>query len=265
MMRSSDTVEDVEVIPQEIGPPLPQVGDVDNRPALVSPYPGLIELALTKKAAVEILDKLFDLQIKWEKNEAEKAFNVAMANFKAEPLDIIKDAHVEYINHDHASLGTALKQISLAMAKHGLNVTWRTSNENELVSVTCRITHSKGHYISSTLSSPPDTSGGKKGLPATGSAITFLCRYTVLPLAGLAATPKDDDGAAWEAAQGERISLDQRTEIQDKLKALKNEKQFLAHYKIESLDDLPASQYQGAIVNLQAKEFYANTKKDTKK
>jgi hypothetical protein len=52
----------------------------------------------------------------------------------------------------------------------------------------------KGHHEETTLSSSPDDSGGKNSIQAIGSAVTYLQRYTLLALTGLATREQDNDG-----------------------------------------------------------------------
>jgi len=41
-------------------------------------------------ASIEKMEQLFSLQLKWEENEAKKAYFHAVALFKAEAVDIVK-------------------------------------------------------------------------------------------------------------------------------------------------------------------------------
>ena len=51
----------------------------------------LIKAAIAGNADLEKLERLLDIQIKWEANEAKKAYVAAMARFKADPPKIEKD------------------------------------------------------------------------------------------------------------------------------------------------------------------------------
>ena len=61
-----------------------------------------------------------------------------------------------------------------------------------------------GHSESTTLQSPPDASGGKNSIQAIGSAVTYLSRYTLLAITGLATGENEDDGQGYEP---EKIGL----------------------------------------------------------
>ena len=158
---------------------------------------------LKKDSNVDIdkLAKLLDIQERWEANEAKKAYVEAMAAFKADPPKIVKDKHVKYnqTEYHHASLENVTATIGEALSNHGLNASWVTEQGEKTVTVTCRITHILGHSEQTSLSSGPDSSGSKNPIQALGSAVTYLQRYTLLSLVGLATEGQDDDGKATTA------------------------------------------------------------------
>lgn len=159
---------------------------------------GLIGIAIEKGLDVESLKALMDLQERFEKREAKKAFTVAMAKFKADPPKIIKDQHVSYgdTSYDHASLSNITQTINSGLARVGLSATWRTNQTDRSIEVTCVITHEMGHSEQTTMKSRPDTSGRKNHIQAIGSAVTYLQRYTLLAMTGLSTFENEDDGKA---------------------------------------------------------------------
>lgn len=148
---------------------------------------------------LEHLEKMMELQERHEANQAKKAFHAAMSEFKKNPPEILKSKKVSYTTdkgtteYNHSDLGEITTVVGAALAEHGLNTTWKTEQETG-IRVTCTITHELGHSQSTSLFSPPDTSGGKNTIQAIGSTITYLQRYTLLALIGLAAIDQDDDG-----------------------------------------------------------------------
>ena len=144
------------------------------------------------------LKELLDVQERWEANEAKKAYVQAMSAFKASPLEILKDKKVNYkdVKYSHSSLHNVTTCINKALSEHGLTASWVTSQANGSVKVTCKITHVMGHSEITCLSAPPDTTGSKNAIQAIGSTVTYLQRYTLLALTGLATYDQDDDGAA---------------------------------------------------------------------
>lgn len=159
--------------------------------------------AMEKGGNIEQIEKLMDLQMRWEADQARKAYVVDMAEFKKNPPQIAKDKKVGYENNDgsftgykHASLGNVTGAIVEGLAKHGFSHRWDTEQQQGgLIVVTCVLTHRLGHSERTALSSSPDQSGKKNNIQAVGSTITYLQRYTLLAATGLATHDQDDDGA----------------------------------------------------------------------
>jgi hypothetical protein len=216
-----------------------------------------IQLALNKGANLKEIAELMTLQERWEKNEALKAYNQAMSDFKANPPEINKDKTVGYdsktggkVGYKHASLYNVTEKINSALSKHGLSASW-TTKQNGAIAVTCKITHVKGHSEETTLSAQADTTGAKNSIQAIGSTVTYLSRYTLLALTGLA-TFDDDDG---QTAGVEYIDDKQKSQLVDML-TVKNVKIdfFCSKFNIETLEKLPKEKYQQAVAALTAKK-----------
>lgn len=204
-----------------------QVSDVvditpKNQPAaLVVMSPGqLVSQLMQQGGSVDLsaMERLMGLQERWDANEAKKAYHQAMASFKQNPPTIYKDRHVDFTTqkgrtaYDHASIGNVVKQIVAALAEHDLSHSWTTEQrEGGQVAVTCTITHKLGHSESVTLQAGRDESGGKNSIQALGSAITYLQRYTLLAITGLAVEDgSDDDG---QGADGSAMDAATRLEL----------------------------------------------------
>jgi len=168
------------------------------------PHPLLIlSKAIDAGADVEKIQKLMDLAERWEKNEAKKAFDAALAAFKENPPDIIKNKAVDYptkaggtVKYRHATLDNVTTRIGKALAKHGLSATWSTEQVNGLIRVTCKLRHRLGHEEPTTLEGPPDDSGFKSPVQQIASTVSFLERYTLLAACGMA-TRDDTDGISF--------------------------------------------------------------------
>lgn len=202
-------------------------------------------------ADLDKLEKLLNLQIAWEANEARKAYHIAMTAFKSNPPKIDKDKTVAYGNtkYNHASLANVTEKISTELSKHGLSACWSTK-QNGAVSVTCRITHIKGHSEETTISAPADKSGSKNDIQSIGSTITYLERYTLLALTGLATYDMDNDAGK----PVEHIDEKQLGQILDSINELGAPlNQFLAYMKIERVEDMLKSDFPKAMAAIEAK------------
>jgi len=217
----------------------------------------MIRMAVAGGADLEKLKGLLDLQERWEAGEARKAYHIAMAEFKANPPQIGKDKKVGYntskgdVEYSHASLANVTDKISAELSKHGLSASWSTK-QNGSVSVTCKITHIKGHSEETTLSAPADGSGSKNAIQAIGSTITYLERYTLLALTGLATRDMDDDGKA--SASVELVSQKEVNTMTDYITTLKLDMaKFLEYMKIGKIQDMPKKDFKKAMAAIQLK------------
>jgi hypothetical protein len=188
---------------------LPDVGTgYDDQQAIQPVTPmSLIERAVANGAPIETLERLLDLRLKWEANEARKAYFEAMAAFKAEVPQIVKDRTASFtgrgggaVSYDYASLDNICEKLIPVLSKHGLSHNWRTSQlENGKIRVTCVISHSLGHsQDGSTLEAAPDDSGTKNPIQAIGSTTSYLCKYTFCSTSGVAIKGQDTDANATE-------------------------------------------------------------------
>ena len=172
----------------------------------------LMMAALDKGADLDKLEKLMLLQERYEKNEARKSYHEAMGQFKANPPEIGKDKTVSFkagggqTSYSHASLANVTGKINRALSKHGLSAGWTTVQSEKGITVTCTVTHKFGHSESTSLTAAPDTSGSKNAIQAIGSTVSYLERYTILALTGLATHDMDDDGKTTNGDTGPSLS-----------------------------------------------------------
>ena len=131
-----------------------------------NPYLPMIARVIDRGGDVANVERLLDLQIKWEANEARKHFVAAMAAFKAEPIRVLKTKSVGYetkegdfVSYKHATTADVVDAVVPAMGKHGLSHRWDVKQEGSQITVTCTITHALGHSESVSMTAAPDSSG----------------------------------------------------------------------------------------------------------
>lgn len=219
---------------------------------------GMIQLAIEKGADPDFLEKLMALKERHDANEAKKAYVKAMNSFRNECPAIIKTKIVDYstskgqTHYTHADLCDTLEQIKPILIKNGLHHSWRTDS-NGTVKVTCVVTHEQGHSESTTLTGPSDNSGGKNAIQAIGSSVTYLERYTLFALLGLASKDDDDGNGAGDPV-GE-ITQEQGQELLGMIRDTGADlDRFLAHFGISMVERLPANRYAEAKKLLEAKQ-----------
>ncbi|MBN2591607.1 MAG: ERF family protein [Sedimentisphaerales bacterium] len=146
------------------------------------------------------LEKILIIQERYDALQAKKAYMEAMAEFKKNPPKIFKDKEVSFgtTKYNHASLGNVVEVLTEELSKYGFSASWIPKQDDNRITITCRLTHVQGHYEEATLSGPPDKSGGKNDIQAICSSSSYLERYTFLAVIGTATYDQDDDGNSAE-------------------------------------------------------------------
>lgn len=220
----------------------------------------IMQIAIQKNYAPEFIEKMMDLQERHEANQAKKQYITAISNFKKIPLEILKDKKVSFqtsggktTEYDHASLANVVNTISTELGKNGLSASWKTEQGDKGIKVTCILTHSGGHSEEVSLTAAPDTSGVKNQIQAVASTVSYLERYTLLAITGLATKDMDNDGKG-AGTMLEYITIDMQTEINDLIKSTKADKaKVLKYLKAESVETVLLSDYGRALVAFKAK------------
>jgi hypothetical protein len=156
--------------------------------------------AMDRGASLAQVEKMMELQERWEANEARKAYNAAFSAFKAEAIRITKNKEVTagpLAGKSYAELHSVVDAITPALSRHGLATSWKlTKDERDWLEVTCTLRHSAGHSESVSMGGPPDSGGAKNAIQARASSISYLERYTLKAVCGIAEGGEDDDGRA---------------------------------------------------------------------
>ena len=216
----------------------------------------LIVQAQGKGASIEQMQQLFELNLRYEENEAKKAYHVAVAAFKSEGIVIIKDKSVSFnqTSYNHASIGNAVAQIIPSLSRHGLSHSWDINQDGGQITVTCRLAHELGHFTEVSMSAGKDDSGKKNQIQQVASTITYLQRYTLFAITGLAAMDQDDDGGGSEEDDVEYISESQVCDLEALVEQAKVPmKGFLVWLKVADLAEIPVERFSAAVDKLNTK------------
>lgn len=200
-----------------------------------NPYMAMAQQALSL-GKVEQLDKLLDMQFKWDNEQARKAYLAAFAAFKESPLLVTKDKKNLQYNSTYTSIGNMVNTVSEAMAPHGLSADWEVDQSDpKNITVTCILSHERGHSKRVSMSGPPDTSGAKNDLQKIKSTVTYLKIATFEAVTGTASQEGnlDDDGNA--AGKGilpeEQAWLDVAASLDDASTYKTKKAELVTHYK----------------------------------
>ncbi len=213
----------------------------------------LLQMAVSQGADVDKLGKLMELQDRWEKREAEKAFIAALAAFKSDPPKILKNKLVDFprtggrTTYRHATLDNVCGILDHALAAHGLSYRWKPEHlDSGIIRVTCILTHELGHSTSASLQSVADSSGGKNAIQGVGSTVTYLERYTLLAVCGIAVQNTDDDGRSAETDKP--ITEQECKELCDALNSVRaNFDRFCETFRIADISELKQTELPRAM------------------
>jgi hypothetical protein len=216
--------------------------------ALVTMTPmDMLARAVQSGADLDMIEKLMNLQERWEASNARKAFEESLAKAKGEIPVIIRNAS-GHNSKKYADFAAIAKVIDPILARHGLSYRFRTL-QTEKISVTC-VLFGHGHSEETTLSGPADASGSKNAIQAIGSTLTYLQRYSLVQALGLAAA-EDDDGKA--GAGYPTITQEQADELRELIEAHgKDRPKFLKWAKVEKIEDIRSDLYDSCVAAIKA-------------
>jgi hypothetical protein len=231
--------------------------DEPNLPAVPKTPLEMVARAVAQGADPTTLERLLAMQERWERNEARKSFNQAIAKARGEIGPIFKSSEVRMgqgrPSYRYETLDDIERQVVPALSKYGLSYRWGTKVPDarpDMIIVTCRVEHRDGHYEENSLAGPADTSGAKNPIQAIGSATTYLCRYTLKAALGLSATV-DEDGAGGE----EKVTEEELTQLRERIKEVgQTESRVCDYYGVVDLESMPRSKFERVLKALKPQQ-----------
>lgn len=163
---------------------------VDTNPS------ALLQLAVQQNLDIEKLEKLMQLQERWQANISRKDFLNSISKFQSECPAIEKTKKVAFGNtkYSYAPLGEIAATIKKAMADNGLSHRWEIGEDADNIVVTCIISHINGHSEKTTMRGAKDGSGNKNAIQSSGSTVSYLQRYSLIGALGISTADEDVDG-----------------------------------------------------------------------
>lgn len=215
------------------------------------PMHPMAEAILARNPTPETLRELMTLQREWEKDLAKRAFTEALVALKRDlPSSITRDKKADMgagrPKYTFASLANVTNEITPHLTNHGFAVSTPATTSPDpktgvmVVTVTATLTHHAGHSEQTTLSGPVDNSGAKSQIQGIGASITYLQRYSVLSLLGLATDDMQEPEAGAAKVKGE-----DQVDTQRNLKALSflMSKHKMTKAEIERVAGRPVSEW----------------------
>lgn len=203
----------------------------------------MISQALERGASLEIVEKMMGLQERWEANQARKVFNEAIALAKAEIKPIVRDKE-GHNKKKYVSFDAIARMVDPILSKHNLIYRFRSDQIDGRISVTCILSHGI-HHEETTLCGPADATGNKNAIQAIGSTLTYLQRYSLVQMLGLAAADDDD---AKHATNEDLLSAEQVLEMKQLIVDKGTElSKFLRWAKVEKIEDIGADYFESCM------------------
>ena len=112
----------------------------------------------------------------------------ALSKAQGEITNAAKNAKNPHFKSDYADLAAVLNTVKPALSKHGIALVQGTAFDGSMVTVTTVLAHSSGGSVSSEASCVPAKMDGQ----GIGSATTYLRRYSLAAMCGIA--QQDLDG-----------------------------------------------------------------------
>lgn len=156
----------------------------------------LLAMAVSKDLDISKIEKLLELQERYNATQARKSFLAAISKFQSMVPALEKNKQIAFGNtkYKFAPLGEIEKQIKDIMFECGLSKRWELEYPEGKILCTCIVSHQDGHSEKTAMSGTKDTSGNKNEMQQNASAITYLQRYTLICALGLTTADEDTDG-----------------------------------------------------------------------
>lgn len=217
-------------------------------------------LRAAKEAGIEPKDMqgFLDVQINWEKREAEKEFNAAMARVHAKIQTVSKSAVNPQTKSRYAELDQIISKCKPIYTGEGFSVSFyegENAPQNH-IRICADILHELGHKITRHYDVPLDGVGIKGNANMTAihgkaSSTSYGRRYLMCMIFNIP-TGDDNDGNNQNVPL---ITEEQAFKLEEWIEAVSADREkFLAYMKVESLEMIPASKYTIALNALKSKE-----------
>lgn len=144
---------------------------------------------------IEKMERLMAMHERMQANQAQVAFNTAMAAMQCE-LPSIAERGKGHGSVRYATLEDINDIVKPIMQRHGFAVSFKVEHHQGGINVTGVLMHAAGHREETTMLLPSDTSGNKNAVQAVGSSVSYGKRYVMSALLNLTTRGEDDDGYA---------------------------------------------------------------------
>jgi hypothetical protein len=219
---------------------------------------------VAKGADFAAVREMIEFGKKLEADEAEKAFNVAMAACQADMKVVASNQTNTQTRSRYADYAQLDKAVRPIYTRHGFALSFDEGDTDkpDHIRVLCYVTHQGGHSRTYRKDMPADGKGAKGGdvmtkTHAAGAADTYGMRYLLKKIFNIAVGEVDRDGntvatvLSDEQVEEIKALIDQAVEARPGTSYADWTASFLEFMKAESLNTIPAKDFQKAKTNIQ--------------
>jgi len=157
----------------------------------------LLQQAIEHNVDVDRVEKLMDLQERWERNEAGKRYAEALAAFQAECQPIHKRREASFngrLAYTFASLDDIMVVIQPLLTKHGLAIGFSAGvNDAGALVAQCRV-RCGTHVEVTDITLPVPAEMKVNATQKMGAALSYAKRYALCAALNITVTDEDNDG-----------------------------------------------------------------------
>lgn len=225
--------------------------DTELSPPALTPSE-MISFALKQGMNMADLKQLFDMQERWETQQAAKAFSAALCGFQAEMPTIFKRRTAEVktstggsYTYKFESFDDVMREASPVLAKYGIVVTFNTEQLDNPPRLKILVRIRVGSFFEDKSFSCPVPTDVKISEPQKfGQALSYAKRYALKAALNIVSTDQEDNDA-----QGlfEFITKEQAAQLKGLIEeAGADLERFLAWADCESVEQMPAKTFAKA-------------------
>jgi hypothetical protein len=222
----------------------------------------ILAAAVQSGQSAETLTQLVALSERMAATEAERAFTLAMAAFRAAcppvqrrtenaQFKVTRDGR--QVNRMYASLDDIAATIRRPLGEHGFSYRWSDAIvEPGKLTLSCVVSHAGGHSKSSSITLPTESKAGCSEAQKVGAILTYAQRYSLINALGLTSCDEDNDGN--DEAPAERISDADLLRLEALLGDVGADVgRFKTYMGVERLADIPAAKVGQAFAAAESK------------
>lgn len=219
----------------------------------------ILQTAVSNGVDAGQLEKLMDMQERWERNQAEKQFNEAMHACQQEMPRVLKTSENQQTGSMYANLERVQESARPVYTKHGFSLCYGEADcpVPSFKRTVCDVRHVGGHCVRYHLDLPLDGIG-PKGNPIGGmnavqgciSTTSYGQRRLLCMIFNITLSGEDDDGQTVACIDPDQIAI-----VNEWLETTGTDlKAFLKWVKAPSLDKMPATKFDEAIAFFKRKQ-----------